>query len=206
MSVREKNQSASGKPGWPPMEVQSTLKTPLELAVHSVGRLMLCGRSESDNRGVVLELDASRLTASSTTWSKGNLSNPRGCQGLPDGRRLVALYNDQKVVEFDDAKNVVAQISVPGNPHSVQRLSNGGTLVSLSRQHKVVELNRAGAVVWSHDFPSQIPVDARRLPNGNTIITLEKAGSVVELDKNRKLVWKVERIEPSDSRPAIGER
>jgi hypothetical protein len=67
---------------------------------------------------------------------------------LPNGRIVMAIMRESRVVEYDLDGQVHWQAKVQ-NPVSASRLANGNTLV-VTNQSRVVELSPAGAEVWSH--------------------------------------------------------
>jgi hypothetical protein len=79
---------------------------------------------------------------------------------LPNGRILIPLYIDDRVVEYDPEGRAVWQAKVTG-PVSAIRLPNGNTLVALPVPKKVVELDRAGKAVGQTTLDGQ-PRQARR--------------------------------------------
>lgn len=110
-----------------------------------------------------------------------------GCQGLPNGHRLVALYTSSTVIEYDaDGKEVWRKDRLPGPPFSVQRLDSGSTLIACSTASRLVEIAPDGTT-------TSIPIDghpisAQRLDNGNTLVALQRTPAVVEVDRQGKTV------------------
>jgi HEAT repeat protein len=98
------------------------------------------------NNGMVVRLDASGKEVK--TFHLGGQA-PWSVQLLPNGRVLVPLPNNNKVVEYDGDGKVVWEAAVQF-PFSAQRLPNGNTLVASYNMMKVVELNRGGRVVWEY--------------------------------------------------------
>ena len=80
---------------------------------------------------------------------------------LPNEHLLVALYNSNKVAEYDLDGKVVWEAAVPA-PSSATRLPNGNTLVVSVGNQKVLELNRAGQAVWELKQGNLRPWRARR--------------------------------------------
>jgi hypothetical protein len=68
-------------------------------------------------------------------------------EGLANGRFLVAIPSEDKVLEMDGGGKVLVSWSVPGAASAV-RLPNGHTLVGCSRGNRVVELDRNGKTIW----------------------------------------------------------
>jgi len=162
------------------------LKLPLKTAPYEVGRILICDYS----RNRILELDLKGRTL----WERPVGKRPWGCQGLPNGNRLVASYATRTVTEYSaEGKTVWAKAALPGGPTSVERLENGHTLVACTDSQKIIELNRKGDIVWSVTI-SQRPTDARRLDNGRTLICLQSGGRVVEVDHKERVRWEIQGL------------
>jgi outer membrane protein assembly factor BamB len=111
-----------------------------------------------------------------------------GCQGLPGGHRLVAIYSHSTIVEYDDAgREVWRKDRLPGQVYSVQRLETGSTLGACADIDQVVEIAPDG-VTTSIIVPGR-PISAQRLENGNTLVALQQANRVVEVDRSGQVVW-----------------
>jgi hypothetical protein len=79
---------------------------------------------------------------------------------LPNGHVLVALYTNNRVVEFDADGRPVWDAAIT-NPSGVRRLPNGHTLVTCQNMQRVYELDRKGKTVW--EYASEVrPTRARR--------------------------------------------
>jgi HEAT repeat protein len=90
----------------------------------------------------------------------GNVQTFAAIDVLPNGRVLVPLYYNNKVVEYDAEGKSLWDASVQW-PTSAARLPNGNTLVSSQGTQAVMELDRAGKVVWQHKLDGR-PWRARR--------------------------------------------
>lgn len=66
---------------------------------------------------------------------------------LPNGRVLVPLFSNGKVVEYDSDGKAVWETAF-ANPTSVARLPNGNTLIASSANMEIVEVDRAGKRIW----------------------------------------------------------
>jgi hypothetical protein len=77
----------------------------------------------------------------------GNLQSWCRVEGLANGRFLVAIPSEDKVLEMDATGKVLLNWAVPGAASAV-RLPNGHTLVGCSRNNRVVELDRNGKTIW----------------------------------------------------------
>jgi outer membrane protein assembly factor BamB len=154
-------------------------------------RIIVC---VSNSQRVV---EYSGLEPHEETWTRKS-AGAWAAVGLAGGTRLIALFQNRRVVEMDDQGNEVLIISLgddEGNPASVQRLENGHTLIALCNSQKrgVIEVDHAGAIVWEYSPEidcSQI-MDARRLENGNTLIALSSINQVVEVDTSGRTLWRV---------------
>jgi outer membrane protein assembly factor BamB len=145
----------------------------------------------SQGQGTVTELDAENKER----W-KQSLPGPAwGCQGLPNGHRLIAVYSHSMVVEYDDTgKEVWRKDRLPGAPYSVQRLENGNTLLACADINQLVEVAPDGSTT-SISVQGR-PMSAQRLENGNTLCALQQANRVVEVDRAGKVVWEARTTNP----------
>lgn len=110
------------------------------------------------NGGQVIRLDASGKEGK--TFSVGQA--PWSVELLPNGRVLVPLPNQNKVVEYDADGKIVWEAAVQ-YPYSASRLPNGNTLVASYNTMRVMELNRSGRVVWEYKTSNNDrPYRARR--------------------------------------------
>jgi outer membrane protein assembly factor BamB len=164
---------------------KATLKTPLPDLVLRLGRTLIASQAQS----TVVELDANFKVRSTI-----RVPNPWGVWGLPNGNRLVSIYVQNKVVEYNDAgKEVWSKDGLPGPPYSVQRLENGNTLVACADVNQLVEVSPDGTTKtitgpWNRNAR---PVCARRLDSGNTLVALQNEQRVVEIDKSGGVVFDV---------------
>jgi hypothetical protein len=130
---------------------------------------------------------------------------PWACVGLPNGHRLVAYYNDDRmVVEYDaSGQECWRREDLPGLPTSVQRLANGNTLLACGhRGNKVVEIAPNGRIAWEVRIPGR-PTDAKRIAEGRTLVTLLEAARVVEVDATGEEIWRLgaELNDPYSAQP-----
>jgi outer membrane protein assembly factor BamB len=79
----------------------------------------------------------------------------------PEGNAMVALYNHNKVVEFDQTGKIVWQVKVE-QPIAAVRLPNGNTLVTSMSQNRAVEFDRNGAEVWQYRQSTRVTRAIRR--------------------------------------------
>jgi outer membrane protein assembly factor BamB len=157
-----------------------------KLNVPLTDRAVVLGRTLLIAPGMVIELDASHAE----TWRQRLAGSAWGCQGLPNGHRLIAINSHAMVVEYDDRGHEVwKKDRLPAPPTSVQRLDNGNTLVACGNAQQIVEIAPDGKTtsmtVQGH------PISAQRLDNGNTLVALQQTQRVVEVDRTGKVVWEV---------------
>ena len=166
---------------------EAKLKLPLLEQAVPLGRTLFV----SQGQGTVLELDADnkerwRQTLPGPAW---------GCQGLPNGHRLVAVYSHSLVIEYDDSgKEIWRKDRLPGPPYSVQRLDNGNTLVACADVNQLVEIAPDGSTTTIS--VQGRPMSAQRLENGNTLVALQQGNRVVEVDRAGKVVWEARTMNP----------
>jgi outer membrane protein assembly factor BamB len=160
------------------------LNVPLKYLSQSLGRILVTD-SRSDSAPLFeLDLDGKQLVTIKS------VNDPYGCEGLPNGHRLVASHQGAYVVEFDaqGAELWRSKDKLDFWPTSVQRLDNGNTLVAgyqvgETERGWIVEINRDGRPIESKriQLPYR-PKEAVRLPSGRLLVTAKYANRVVELD------------------------
>ena len=94
------------------------------------------------------------------SFSVGQIQTFAGIDLLPNGRLLVPLYANSKVVEYDAEGKAVWEANVR-YPTSAVRLANGNTLVASMGTQQVLELDRTGKPVWQQKVDGR-PWRARR--------------------------------------------
>jgi HEAT repeat protein len=104
-----------------------------------------------NHQGMVFRLDATGKEIKSFASGAGN---PWSMEILPNGRILMPLTNQNKVVEYDHDGRIVWEAGGLNYPLSATRLPNGNTLVASQNSNKVVELNRSGRAVWEYASPN----------------------------------------------------
>ena len=158
------------------------LHFPIQATATLLGRTLVCYYSQNK----VIEYNAT----GDKLWEL-NVPYAWGCQGLPNGHRMVASYSGKYVAEFDAAgKEIWRKTGLPGTPFSVQRLETGNTLVTCSDSQKVVEVDPDGNTAWEVKIDGR-PTDAQRLESGNTLVALQTSGRVVEVNPAGEVVWEV---------------
>ncbi|MHB8530921.1 MAG: outer membrane protein assembly factor BamB family protein [Caulobacteraceae bacterium] len=110
-----------------------------------------------------------------------HLNNPNSVEVLDDGHLLIADENNNRAIEVDRKKKVLATFTIGGTASGVafaSRLPNGDTLITDSNNNRVVEVNAKDQPVWSYVTNTQkgsnanpLPTRAIRLKNGDTIIS-----------------------------------
>jgi len=148
----------------------------------------------------VFRLDAAGgIVWSSDDWGAGtgtladgsHLRYPNDAELLDSGRLLITDRNNDRVIEVDEAGQVVWSYDHLTRPHNGDRLPGGNTLIANSEENVVVEVSPAGEVVWSTGGGEVLdwPRDADRLDNGNTLITDSRHNRVVEVDPGGQPIW-----------------
>ncbi|HKI31404.1 MAG TPA: HEAT repeat domain-containing protein [Gemmataceae bacterium] len=67
----------------------------------------------------------------------------------PDGRVLIPLLGENRVVEYDPTGKPLREFRV-GQPIAALRLANGNTLITSMNEKRAVEFDPAGKVVWDY--------------------------------------------------------
>jgi hypothetical protein len=165
------------------VETQGTTAT---LAVAMQEQAKPLGRILVAMPNLLIELDFNRQERAKIPLPGGSW----GCQGLPNGHRLVAIHAHSMVIEFDDAgREVWRKDRLPGPPTSVERLDNGSTLVACGSANQVVEIAPDGSMTTIEVLGQ--PICAQRLENGNTLVTLSEAKRVVEVNSRGKVLAEI---------------
>ena len=128
---------------------------------------------------------------------------------LPDGRLMLDLRNQDRVVFLDPGKppadalqeewtlgeeNNYSILYEQHNPDYVPPAEGGpAAVVADSENNRAVEYQRVNGSwkqtwIWT-DARMQWPRDADRLPNGNTLITDTNGDRVLEVDRQGRIVW-----------------
>jgi hypothetical protein len=137
-----------------------------------------------------------------TTGVAGNgfnqLNNPNSAELLDNGHILIGDENNNRAIEVDRNKNIVATFTAGGTVSGVafaSRLPNGDTLITDSNNSRIVEVDENDNVVWQYftntdpsSNPTPLPTRALRLKNGNTIISDQFNARVIIIDPNKNIV------------------
>jgi outer membrane protein assembly factor BamB len=77
------------------------------------------------------------------------MNNYGGLQALPNGRVLLALYNANKVFEYDLQGKLIWSKETR-SPNFATRLPNGSTLIGSQDAKTLIEVDRTGRTVWEY--------------------------------------------------------
>ncbi len=120
---------------------------------------------------------------------------PASAQRLSNGHTVVALLNQERVVELDAAGNVVWEVRGLSGPNHATRLDSGNTLIVQLFSNQVIEVDRSGLrTVWKSAVPLVQPRAAARLQNGNTLICDQSGLHDVGAD-GKSIVWEMKQVE-----------
>jgi hypothetical protein len=159
----------------------ANLKLPLEQRATPLGRLLIASPN------LLVELDDQRKER----WRLSLPGAAWGCEGLPNGHRLVAVNSHSMVIEYDETgKEVWRKDRLPAPPTTVQRLSSGATLVACGNAIQIVEIVHDGSTT-TINVPGW-PISAQRLDSGNALVALQESHRVVEVNSTGRTVWEIE--------------
>ena len=117
------------------------------------------------------------------------LKLPIGDSSVLLGRTLVAMYSQNRVVEYDADRKIVWEKKGINQPWGVEGLPNGNRLICSYNGRFVVEFDSEGKEVWRIDNLPGNASHAHRLDNGNTLIVSSSASQVWEYSPEKKVVW-----------------
>jgi hypothetical protein len=181
-----------------------------DLAWHYVGQMIFPHSAERLPGGDTLISDTSNdrvfrvdpsgeIVWSSDDWGGGtgalsdgsHLHYPNDAELLENGRLLITDRNNDRVIEVDDAGQVVWTYDGLTRPHNADRLADGHTMIANSEENRVIEVDANGDIVWAYGGGETLnwPRDADRLDNGNTLITDTRHNRVIEVDPEGRVVW-----------------
>lgn len=161
------------------------LARPLADRLSPLGRILVASPS------LLIELDFNhrerqRISLPGSAW---------GCQGLPNGNRLIAINSHAMVIEYDDTgREVWRKDRLPAPPTSVQRLDSGSTLIACGNTQQVVEVAPDGTTTVI-EVPGH-PISAQRLESGNTLVALQDAHRVVEVNARGRVLFEIQTGSP----------
>jgi hypothetical protein len=126
------------------------------------------------------------------------LNNPNSAELLENRHILIADENNNRAIEVDRDKNIVATFTAGGTVSGVafaSRLENGNTLITDSNNSHIVEVDAKDAVVWEYftntdpnSNTAPLPTRAVRLRNGDTLISDQFNQRVIEVDHAKNIV------------------
>jgi len=100
--------------------------------------------------GQLIRLNAEGKHTSTVALGGSVMSIGGSLAAGPNGRVLVPLYNQNKVVELDAEGKQVWETTVSA-PTSVQRLPGNRILVTSRPNRLALEIDRTGKTVWQHE-------------------------------------------------------
>jgi hypothetical protein len=126
------------------------------------------------------------------------LNNPNSAELLANGHILISDETNNRAIEVDRDKNIVATFSAGGTVSGVafaSRLENGDTLITDSNNNRIVEVDRNDRIVWQYvtngetgSNPNPLPTRAVRLRNGDTLISDQFNDRVIAVNHAGKIV------------------
>lgn len=162
----------------------------------------------ADNR-VVWEYD------SAAGGNEGQRVEVHSFQRLPSGRTMIAESGPGRIIEVDQAGQVVHEVKLKvdhPDPHRdtrlVRKLDSGNYLVAHEGDGAVREYAADGAVVWEYEVPlfgreprgghaaaawGNAVFAAERLASGNTLIATGNGHSVIEVTPEKEVVWRLQQ-------------
>lgn len=157
---------------------------------------------------VVWEYDAARMNG-----NQAKKVEVHAFQRLKDGSTMIVESGTARIIEVDQAGNLLKEIKLKVNKPSThsdtrlaRKLDNGHYLVSHENDGAVREYDPTGKVVWEYEIPlfDRKPAGGHgpdsfgnktfsclRLPDGNTLIATGNGHSVLEVTPDKKIVWSV---------------
>jgi hypothetical protein len=126
------------------------------------------------------------------------LDNPNSAELLENGHILISDQGNNRAIEVDRKKNILATFTAGGTANTVafaSRLENGNTLLTDAGNSRIVEVDRNDAVVWQYltnadpaSNASPLPTRAVRLANGDTLISDQFNDRVIAVNPTGKIV------------------
>jgi hypothetical protein len=119
------------------------------------------------------------------------LNNPNAAELLENHHILISDENNNRAIEVDREKNVVATFTAGGTLSGVafaSRLENGDTLITDSNNNRIVEVDARDKIVWQYatngatgSNSNPLPTRAVRLADGHTLISDQFNHRVIEV-------------------------
>jgi flagellar biosynthesis/type III secretory pathway chaperone len=132
------------------------------------------------------------------------LNNPNSAELLENGHILISDESNNRAIEVNRAKHIVATYSAEGTVSGVafaSRLDNGHTLITDSNNNRIVEVNAKDEVVWQYitntqtgSNPAPLPTRAVRLEGGTTLISDQFNHRVIEVTRAGAIVKTLGRL------------
>lgn len=126
------------------------------------------------------------------------LNGPNSAELLENGHILISDQGNNRAIEVDRKKNILATFTVGGTANTVafaSRLESGDTLLTDAGNSRIVEVDKNDAVVWQYltntdplSNSSPLPTRAVRLANGDTLISDQFNDRVISVNHARKIV------------------
>lgn len=126
------------------------------------------------------------------------LSGPNSAELLANGHILISDQGNNRAIEVDRRKNILATFTVGGTASIVafaSRLTNGDTLLTDSGNSRIVEVDAHDAVVWQYftntdpaSNTAPLPTRAVRLANGDTLISDQFNDRVISVNHAGQIV------------------
>ena len=109
------------------------------------------------------------------------------------GRTLVALYSQNKVVEFDSTGGVTWEVEGLANPWAVHGMPNGHRLITLYSAQTIVEYDASGKRVWESERMGGNVGSVWATKAGRILVALGYTNNrIVEIDRaSKKIVWEL---------------
>jgi hypothetical protein len=177
------------------------LNTPVQ-ATYTPNRHVLI-TDQANNRIIDVSIATHRIVWQyGTTGVAGigpdQLNNPNSAELLESGHVLISDQGNNRAIEVDRAKNILATFSAGGTASIVafaSRLEDGDTLLTDSGNSRIVEVDKNDAVVWKYftntdgaSNTSPLPTRAVRLANGDTLISDQFNDRVISVNHAGKIV------------------
>jgi outer membrane protein assembly factor BamB len=126
------------------------------------------------------------------------LNGPNSAELLENGHVLISDQGNNRAIEVDRKKNILATFTAGGTANTVafaSRLANGDTLLTDAGNSRIVEVDKKDAVVWQYltntdpaSNASPLPTRAVRLENGDTLISDQFNDRVIAVNHAGKIV------------------
>jgi hypothetical protein len=130
--------------------------------------------------------------------SPNHLRDPNSAELLENGNVLIADENNDRAIEVNHEKQIVATFSAKGTVSGVafaSRLANGHTLITDSNNSRIVEVDEHDAVVSQFltnkqdgSNPDPLPTRAVRLAGGTTLVSDQFNHRVIEVSREGEVV------------------